>query len=140
MSAAPFNAEAEAARLRKTIALADEAIRLAANHRSAHHAPGETIEETTARWNEAAAVETTAKAARKAARHALAAVAVFRDILDPADIRAKIERARAAALALKAACDAGQAAQISRAFRGAARDLKRAISEAAAADQKGGAL
>ena len=139
MSAA-INAAAERSRLLSTIAIADEAMRLAADHRSARHAPGETIAETSERWTEAAAIETAASACRKAARAALAAVAVFPDVWSDEEIAAKIEAARSAALALKAACDAGQAAQISRAFRGAARDLKRAISEAAAADQKGGSL
>ena len=109
MSAA-FNAEAERSRLLSTIAIADEAMRLAADHRHRRHALGEMIEETTARWNEAHQIETTAKAARKAARAALAAVAVFPDVWSDEEIAAKIEAARSAALALKAACDAGQEA------------------------------
>lgn len=139
MSAAPFNAAAEAERLRKTIALAEEAQRLAADLRSDRHAPGEEIAETTARWNEAGTVEMAALDCRKAARSALAGLRVFPDRWSAEKIAAKIEAARSAALALKAACDAAQCAQNARAFRGAARDLKRAISEAAA-DQKGGAL
>lgn len=139
MSSAPINAEAEAKRLRQTITLAEQAIALAADHRSARHAPGETAGETQDRWTEADRIETTAKAARKAARSALAGIAVFPDVWSDEEIAAKIEAARSAALALKAACDAGQAAQNGRSLRLAARDLKRAISEAAA-DQKGGAL
>jgi hypothetical protein len=139
MSSAPINAEAEAKRLRQTITLADEAIRIAADHRSARHAPGETAGETQDRWTEAADIETAAKAARKAARSALAGIAVFPDVWSDAEIAAKIDAARSAALALKAACDIGQIGQNGRNLRLAARDLKRAISEAAA-DQKGGAL
>lgn len=134
---------AESKRLRLTITLAEEAIQLAANHRSAQHAPGETIVETSERWNEATEIETTAKAARKAARSALLGLHTFRDLWSAEDIAGKIEAARSAALALKAACDAAQRAQNARAFRGAARDLKRAISEAADLAErrkKGGAL
>jgi hypothetical protein len=134
MSSAPINAEAEAKRLRQTIALAEEAITLACDLRSARHAPGETETETWARWNEAGEIETTAKAARKAARSALAAVKVFPDVWSDEEIAAKIEAARSAALALKAACDAGQAGQNGRSLRIIARDLKRKISEAAAAE------
>lgn len=108
MSAAPFNAAAERQRLLTTIAISDEAMRIAADHRSARHAPGETIAETSERWTEAAAIETTAAACRKAARAALAAIAVFPDVWSDEEIAAKIEAARSAALALKAACDCGQ--------------------------------
>jgi hypothetical protein len=127
-----FNATAEAARLRKTLALAEEAIRCAADLRSARHAPGETAGESQDRWNDASAVEIAAKACRKAARHALAAVAVFRDILDPAEILAKIDAARRAALALQTACAVGQRNQNGRQIRLAARDLKRQIADCAA--------
>ena len=41
MSAA-LNPAAEADRLQKTILLAEEAIKIACDHRSARHAPGET--------------------------------------------------------------------------------------------------
>ena len=119
-------AAAEAKRLRQTIALAEEAIRIAADHRSARHAPGETIAETSERWTEAAEIEAAAKACRKAARSALAGIAVFPDVWSDDEIRAKIETARAAALDLKAACDAGQEA-----------DQRRRVS--IAARQKGGA-
>jgi hypothetical protein len=132
MSSAPINAEAEAKRLRQTITLADEAIRIAADHRSARHAPGETETDTWARWNEAGEIETTAKAARKAARSALAAVKVFPDVWSDEEIAAKIDAARSAALALKAACDAGQAGQNGRSLRIVARDLKRQIAACAA--------
>jgi hypothetical protein len=142
-----FDPAAEAKRLMSTIALTEEAIKLACDHRSARHAPGETAGETQDRWTEADRIETTAKAARKAARHALAAVATFRDILAPEEIAAKIEAARSAALALKAACDAGQAAQNGRSLRIVARDLKRQIADCAAiaagieaARKKGGSL
>jgi len=139
MSSAPINAEAEAKRLRQTITLAEQAIALAADHRSARHAPGETIAETTARWTEAAEIETAAKHCRLTARAALAAVRVFPDKRSPEEIAEAIAEAKAAALDLKAACDAGQAGQNRRSLRLAARDLKRAIAEAAA-DQKGGSL
>ena len=100
---------AEAARLRKTIALAEESLRLAADHRSARHAPGETAEETAARWDDAHAVEAAALDCRKAARAALSRITGV-VITAPEDHRARIETARAAALVLKAACDAAQEA------------------------------
>lgn len=106
---AEFNAAAEAARLRKTIALADEAIREAASHRSAAHAPGETIEETAARWSEAARIEEAAKDCRKAARAALVRISGL-VVTAPEDHIARIETARCAALALKAAIDDAQEA------------------------------
>jgi hypothetical protein len=107
-------AEAEAARLISTIALAEEALAIAADHRSARHAPGETAEETAARWTEAAEIEEAAIACRKAARKALADLRVFPDKRTPVDIALRIHLARCAALALKRACDAGQAATIAR--------------------------
>lgn len=135
-SPAIINTTAEAARLRKTIALAEEAIREAADHRSERHAPGETAGETQDRWNEAAAIETAAKACRKAARHALAAVAVFRDVLAPAEIAAKIETARAAALGLKSVIDESQRANANRQIRVMARQIAAAV--AADRAKKGG--
>ena len=113
-----FNATAEADRLRKTIALAEEALREAADHRSARHAPGETIAETTERWTEAAEIEAAALACRKAARAALVRVTGL--VITAPERRPNckagsamrladwIEAARAAALDLKAACDRGQ--------------------------------
>ena len=132
-----FNATAEAARLRKTIALADEAIRCAADHRHRRHADGETIEETTLRWNEATAIEDAAKDCRKAARKALASVAVFRDVHAPAEIAAKIEAARAAALGLKAVIDEAQRSNANRQIRVMARQIAAAV--AADRAKKGGA-
>lgn len=129
MGGLPLNSEAahaEAVRLRKTIALAEEALKIARHHRSAANAPGEEIAETSARWSEAAEIEDTAHACRKAARRALAAVAVFPDVWSDSEIRAKIETARAAALALKAACDAGQEAAQRRRMDIAARNGGRA--------------
>lgn len=142
MSAAPFNARAEAERLRKTIALADLALREAADHRSARHAPGETIEQTAARWTEAAEIEAAALACRKAARKALAAVAVFPDVWSDFEIREKIEATRYAALDLQAACDAGQAAAAARALAAGIDEsaARHARHEARAKRQKGGAL
>jgi hypothetical protein len=107
MSAAPFSARAEADRLRKTLALAEEALRLAADHRSARHAPGETAAETAERWAEAAEIETAALDCRKAARAALTRITGV-VITAPEDHLARIETARAAALDLKAACERGQ--------------------------------
>lgn len=107
MSAKPFSARAEAERLRKTIALAEESLRLAADHRSARHAPGETAEETAERWTEAAEIEAAALDCRKAARAALTRITGV-VITAPEDHIARIETARAAALALKAACERGQ--------------------------------
>ena len=129
MGGLPLNSEAahaEAVRLRKTITLAEEALKIARHHRSAANAPGEEIAETTARWSEAAEIEDAAIACRKAARRALAAVAVFPDVWSDAEIRAKIETARAAALDLKTACDAGQEADQRRRVSIAARNGGRA--------------
>lgn len=145
-----LNATAEAARLRKTIALAEAAIREAADHRSARHAPGETAGETQDRWSEAAAIEAAAKACRKAARAALVRVTGL-VITAPEDIPARIEAARAAALNLKHAIDLAQRDHAQRQIRLAARDLKRKIADCAAieagkaaaaakAQQEGGAL
>ena len=129
---ADFNPAAEAARLRKTIVLAEEALRCAADHRSARHAPGETAEETAARWTEAAEIEAAAKDCRKAARAALVRVkGLVITAPDSAPVQ-WIEAARSAALALKAACDAGQRSHARRQIRLAARDLKRQISDCAA--------
>ena len=102
-----FNATAEAERLRKTIALAEEAIREAADHRSERHAPGETIEQTAARWNEAAEIEAAALACRKAARRAIRRLGIPR-IGSPKQVAQSIETARAAALNLKHAIDLAQ--------------------------------
>lgn len=130
---------AEAKRLRSTITLAEEALKIARHHRSAANAPGEEIAETTARWNEAAKIEDTAHACRNAARRALAAVAVFPDVWSDAEIRAKIETARAAALALQRACDAGQAAQALRDLRaGAAENEARHTRHEARAKRRNG--
>jgi hypothetical protein len=109
MSAKPFSARAEAERLRQTIALAEESLRLAADHRSERHALGETMEETRDRWDEAFSIETAALDCRKAARAALTRITGV-VITAPEDHLARIEIARAAALALKATCDAGQEA------------------------------
>lgn len=132
-----INHTAEAARLRKTIALAEEAIRCAAGHRSAEHAEGETAEETALRWDEAARIEAAAKDCRKAARKALASVAVFRDVHAPAEIAAKIETARVYALGLKAVIDESQRANANRQIRIMARQIAAAV--AADRSKKGGA-
>ena len=129
---ADLNPAAEAKRLRQTITLAEEALRIAADHRSAKHAPGETANETAARWDEAHQIETAAKACRKAARSALASLKVFPDLRTPEQIAEHIAAAKAAALALKAACDAGQREHACRQIRLAARDLKRQIADCAA--------
>jgi hypothetical protein len=128
----------EADRLHKTIALAEEAIREAAALRSAAHAPGEIAEETTARWNDAHAVETAAKDCRKAARKALGALTVFADVRTPEETAAAIEAARSAALALRDVCNVAQWNMANREIRKAARDL--AAQAAQAERKKGGAL
>lgn len=120
---ADLNPAAEAKRLRKTITLAEEAISIACDHRSAKHASGETANETAYRWDEAYAIETAAKAARKAARSALAGLAVFPDVWSDEEILAKIKAARASALALKAACESGQIANANRQIRIFARQI-----------------
>ena len=129
MSAA-LNPAAEAARLRKTITLAEEAIKIACDHRSERHALGEMIEETTARWNEAGKIEDAAIACRNAARRALRRLGIPR-IGSPEDLADSIETARAAALALKAACDAGQREHACRQIRLAARDCAAIAAPAA---------
>jgi hypothetical protein len=131
MSAEPFSARAEAERLRKTIALADEAIREAAAHRSADHADGETLEETAARWNEAANIEAAAKDCRKAARAALVRVSGL-VVTAPEDLPARIEICRAYALGLKAVIDEAQRSHARRQIRVLARQM------AAAARKEGG--
>ena len=104
--AAPaLDRKAEEQRLRKTLALADEAIREAATLRSADLAKGETAGETALRWNEAGNIEAAAVACRKAARKALGALTVFADKRSPEQQAEAIEAARPAALALKAAID-----------------------------------
>lgn len=150
-SPAIINPAAEAARLRKTIALADEAIREARTLRSSAQ-PGETAGDTQERWNNAHRIDTAAVACRKAARAGLAAVAVFPDVWSDDKIRAKIEAARAEALALKHAIDLERRDNVQRQIRLAARDLKRQIADCAAieagkaaeaakaAQQEGGAL
>lgn len=130
-----FNATAEAARLRKTIALADEAIRIAADHRSADHADGETMDETGARWFEASQIEDAAKDCRKAARSALAGLRVLPDVLAPAEILARIETARVYALGLKSIIEEAQRANANRQIRVMARQIAAAV---AADRQKGG--
>ena len=130
MSAA-LTPAAEAARLRQTITLAEEAIKIACDHRSAKHAPGETANETAARWDEAHQIETAAKACRKAARKALASLKVFPDLRSPEEIAEHIAAAKAAALALKAACDAGQRDHARRQIRLAARDCAAIAAPAA---------
>lgn len=140
---ADLNPAAEAARLRKTIALADEAIRCACGYKAEAGALGsDHLGASGALFATALAVESAAKACRKAARHALAGIAVFPDVWSDEEIRAKIEAARAAALALKAACDSAQRFHTSLQIRLAACDLKRAVAECAAEAerQKGGAL
>lgn len=137
MSAEPFSARAEAARLRKTIALADLALREAADHRSARHAPGETIAETAERWMEAAEIEAAALACRKAARAALTRITGV-VITAPEDHRARIEIARAAALELRDACDRGQHGHAARMER--LGPLRRQWRTIPPAGQKGGAL
>lgn len=129
---ADLDLAAEAARLRKTIALADEAIREAANHRSARHAPGETAGETQDRWNEAARIEDAAKDCRKAARAALVRISGL-VITAPEITPARwIETARVYALGLKAVIEESQRSHARRQIRIAARDLKRQISDCAA--------
>lgn len=104
-AAAEAEADPERDRLIKTIALSEEAIGEAAALRSAVQ-PGETIEATRQRWDEAHQIETAAIACRKAARKALAARTVFADSRSPEQQAAAIEATRTAALALKAAIDA----------------------------------
>lgn len=128
---ADLNPAAEAARLRKTITLAEEALKIAADHRSAKYAPGETANETAARWDEAHQIETAAKACRKAARSALAGLKVFPDLWSAEKIAEHIAAAKAAALALKAACDAGQRDHACRQIRLAARDCAAIAAPAA---------
>jgi hypothetical protein len=144
MSAA-LNPAAEAARLRKTIALADEAIRCAAGHRSAEHAEGETIEETRIRWTEAGNIEAAAKDCRKAARSALAGLKVFPDLWSAEKVAAKIEVARVYALGLKTIIDEAQRANANRQIRVMARMMAAAAeagvrAQIAAAARKGGVL
>lgn len=136
-ASAIFNATAEAARLRKTIALAEEAIRCAADHRSARHAEGETAEETAARWDEAARIEAAAKDCRKAARSALAGLRVFPDLWSAEKVAAKIDVARVYALGLKAVIDEAQRANANRQIRVMARMMAAAARKA---QQEGGAL
>lgn len=132
---ATFNATAEAERLRKTIALADEAIREAAAHRSAKHADGETMDETGARWFEASQIEDAAKDCRKAARAALVRVTGL-VVTAPEDSPARwIEIARTYALGLKAVIDEAQRANANRQIRVMARQIAAAV---AADRQKGG--
>jgi hypothetical protein len=126
-TSATFNATAEAARLRKTIVLADEAIRCAADHRSARHAEGETIEETTARWTEAGEIETAALVCRKAARAGLTRVTGL-VITAPETPARWIEEARAAALALKETIDRCQIANVNRQIRVMARQIAAAVA------------
>ena len=107
LAAAGINRAAEEQRLRKTLALASEAIREACALRSAAQ-PGETIEATRQRWDDAHAIETAAIACRKAARKALASLTVFADCRSPEQIAEAIETTRTEALALKAAIDGRQ--------------------------------
>lgn len=139
---------AEIERLRKTIALADEAIREACTLRSAAQ-PGETAGDTQERWNNAHAIETAAVACRKAARKALAALTVFADKRSPEQIAAAIEATRTEALALKHAIDLEQRDNAQRQIRLAAREAARIAADCAAieagkaakaARKKGGAL
>lgn len=107
-AAAPaLDPRAEKQRLQKTIALAEEAIREAATLRSSAQ-PGEEIETTRQRWDDAHAIETAATVCRKAARKALGSLTVFVDKRSPEQIREQIEATRTAALALKAAIDSQQ--------------------------------
>jgi colicin import membrane protein len=128
---AKINPAAEAARLRKTIALADEAIREAADHRSARHAPGETAGESQDRWTEAARIEDAAKDCRKAARAALVRVSGL-VVTAPEDLPARIEACRVYALGLKAVIEEAQRSHARRQIRIAARDLQRQITDCAA--------
>jgi hypothetical protein len=134
-TSATINATAEAARLRKTITLAEEAIRCAADHRSARHAEGETIEETSQRWFEANEIEAAAQFCRKAARSALAGLKVFPDLWSAEKVAGAIEEARAKALGLKAIIDEAQRANANRQIRIFARQIAAAV---AADRQKGG--
>lgn len=104
-AAAEAAADPERERLLKTIALAEEATREAATLRNSPQ-PGETMEATRQRWDEAHQIETAAIACRKAARKALAARTVFADKRSPEQQAEAIEATRTAALALKAAIDA----------------------------------
>lgn len=135
-TSAIFNATAEAARLRKTIALAEEAIREAAKHRSADHADGETAGETAARWNEAAAIEAAAKDCRKAARSALAGLRVFPDVWSADKIAAKIETCRVYALGLKSIIEEAQRANANRQIRILARQIAAAPDSPAEAKRR----
>lgn len=105
-AAAPaFDPRAEKQRLQKTLVLAEEATREAATLRSTPQ-PGESMEATRQRWEDAHQIETAAAACRKAARKALGALTVFCDKRTPAQQAEAIEATRTAALALKAAIDA----------------------------------
>jgi len=119
---------AEAARLRKTIALAEEAITCACDHRSARHAPGETAGETMIRWTEAGNIEAAAKDCRKAARSALAGLKVFPDLWSAEKVAAKIEVARVYALGLKSIIDEAQRANANRQIRVMARQIAAAVA------------
>jgi hypothetical protein len=125
---ADLDLAAEADRLRKTIALAEEAIREAAKHRSAEHAPGETETETWARWNEAGEIETAAKDCRKAARSALAGLKVFPDLWSAEKVAAKIEVTRVYALGLKTIIEEAQRANANRQIRVMARMMAAAMA------------
>ena len=104
--AAPaIDRKAEEQRLRKTLALAAEAIREAATLRNTPQ-PGEEIEDTRLRWDDAGRIEAAAKICSKAAGKALAALCVFPDRFTPEQVAERIEATRTAALALKAAIDA----------------------------------
>lgn len=108
---ATFSARTEAARLRKTIALAEEALREAATLRKGsdlHPDAMLSIEQIRQRWDHAHQIETAALACRKAARAALVRVTGL-VVTCPAGAPTDwIEAARTAALALKAAIDRQQ--------------------------------
>ena len=92
-------AAAEAKRLRQTIALAEEAQRLACGFKAEAGTLGaDHLGASGALFASALAVESASKACRKAARSALAGIAVFPDVWSDEEIRAKIEAARASAL------------------------------------------
>ena len=129
-TSATINATAEAKRLRQTIALAEEAITCACDHRSAKHAEGETAEETALRWDEAHQIETAAKDCRKAARSALAGLKVFPDLWSAEKIAAKIEVTRVYALGLKTIIEESQRANANRQIRVMARLMAAAHCDA----------
>jgi hypothetical protein len=133
MSADLFSRDPERA-CRSLLVTAEDAIRAACAERAAVE-PGETAEAATERWSAAFSLEEPATAARKTAR---AALVRLRGLVVTAP-EATPSRWIIAAAAAEAALHSAMAAHAQRQIRAAARDLKRAVAEAAEAErQKGG--